>query len=71
MASATLPNSPALSFTDLILHTLSAKHPRPLLFMCDYVDEHTYCRDKGTVHCLATEEDLCVRHFQQRVKEGA
>jgi hypothetical protein len=36
--------------------------------MCEYADEDFDCRDKATVHLIETEEDLCVRHFEKRLR---
>ena len=68
MAAPTLANSPALSFAESILDHLTTKFPRPVLFMCEYADEDFDCRDKATVHLIETEEDLCVRHFEKRLR---
>ena len=70
MAAPTVSNSPALSFAESIFDHLTAKFTHPVLFMCDYADEDFDCRDKATVHLLATEEDLCQRHFEKRLREA-
>jgi hypothetical protein len=38
--------------------------------MCDFCDQHCDCREKATVHLIETEEDLCLRHFEKRLKEN-
>jgi hypothetical protein len=80
MAAPTVPNSSPLSFAEILLGNLSrfeaafpyrnCRSPRPLLRMCDFTDEYCDCLEKGTVHLIETEEDLCLRHFAVRLKEN-
>ena len=35
-----------------------------LLSQCDFEDEHCDCRQRATVHQLATGKEYCLRHFQ-------
>ena len=35
------------------------------LGVCDFADEHCDCRAKATVHHLASEQEFCLRHFQE------
>lgn len=69
MAAPTVPNSPALSFAEILLDHLTTRFPRPLLFVCDYADEHCDCTARATVHLIETEEELCLLHFEKRLKE--
>jgi hypothetical protein len=36
---------------------------KPTLGQCCFEDEHCDCRDRATVHDLATDFEYCVRHF--------
>jgi hypothetical protein len=36
----------------------------PDLVQCFFSDEHCDCRDLGTVHHLASEQEFCPRHFE-------
>jgi hypothetical protein len=51
---------------DRILAIVDRSH----LTTCDWTDEFCGCRDLGTIHCLAFEEDLCSRHYQMRLAEA-
>ena len=70
MAAPTVPNSPALSFAEIVFDHLATRFSRPLLLVCDYADERCDCTARATVHLIETEEDLCLRHFEKRLKEN-
>jgi hypothetical protein len=70
MAAPFVPNYPALSFAEIVFDHLTARFPRPLLLICDFSDECCDCREKATIHLIETEEDLCLRHFEKRLKEN-
>jgi hypothetical protein len=35
------------------------------LGQCDFEDEHCDCREKATIHHLASEREFCERHFRR------
>ena len=37
---------------------------------CDYREDWCDCTARATVHLIETEEDLCLRHFEKRLKEN-
>ena len=70
MAAPTVPNSPALSFAEILLDGVLVRFPQPTdeLIICDYCEDWCDCTARATVHLIETEEDLCLRHFEKRIK---
>ena len=63
---------PLMSLADLRIIEPKAWFPQPTdeLIICDYCDDWCDCTARATVHLIETEEDLCLRHFEKRLKEN-
>ena len=63
---------PLMSLADLRIIEPKARFPQPTdeLIICDYCDDWCDCTARATVHLIETEEDLCLRHFEKRLKEN-
>ena len=48
---------------DVVDHVLAANSLNYLLGPCDFEDQYSDCRDRATVHHLASEHEFCERHF--------
>ena len=67
MAHSTLPSLTHSQFPQVLSSAIdqmvAAIAAKPTLGQCCFEDEHCDCRDRATVHDLATDFEYCVRHF--------
>jgi hypothetical protein len=67
--------TPETTFAGTVIQELLASVDRTLslaeqLGPCDYSDEFvSSCSNFATIHLIKTEEDLCKRHFEKRLRE--
>lgn len=63
------PRFPQQPYTGEMISSLDRLVARTIaraeLRCCDFSDEHCDCREKATVHHLASEQEYCLDHFQE------